>query len=193
MARPREFDPDVALDRAMQVFWAKGYHATSLSDLCEAMQLNRSSLYAEFGDKRALFLTTIDRYEEKLVTRVSAMFSRVPIRKAVARFFEDIVEQVAAGPGRKGCFIGNTAAEVATHDRVMAARVRRSLDRVETTFHDALAQAKARGEIPQHSDISLLARFFVAAAQGLQLIGKTTTDRAVLDDIVEMILRALER
>jgi TetR/AcrR family transcriptional regulator, transcriptional repressor for nem operon len=194
VARPREFDPDTALDRAMQIFWSKGYYATSLNDLCEAMQLNRSSLYAEFGDKRALFVKAIDRYSERLVTSGATAFSRpVPIRKAVAGFFADMIEQIAAGPDRMGCFIGNTAAEVATHDRVVAARVRRSLDRLEAMFHDAFAKAMARGEIPQHSDIRALARFFVAGAQGLHLVGKTTKDRAVLEDIVEMILRALER
>ena len=134
-----------------------------------------------------------DRYEQKLVTRVAATFSRVPIRRAVARFFEDIVEQRASGASRKGCFIGNIAAEVAPHDRVVAARVRRGLDRLETTFHEALAQAKGRGEIPQHSDISVLARFFVAGAQGLHLIGKTTTDRAGLKDLVQVFVGALER
>jgi TetR/AcrR family transcriptional repressor of nem operon len=65
MARPREFDPDTVLDLAMQVFWVRGYHGTSVDDLCEAMQLNRSSLYSAFGDKRALFLMVVDRYGER--------------------------------------------------------------------------------------------------------------------------------
>ncbi len=114
MARPREFDPDTVLERAMRVFWAKGYHASSLDDLCEAAKLNRPSLYAAFGDKRALFLATLDRYGDRAVARVTAALSRpVPIRDAIAAFLSEMIEQIVAGPGRAGCFIGNCAAEVA--------------------------------------------------------------------------------
>ena len=72
MARFREFDPDVALDRAMQVFWTKGYQAASLDDLCNATRLNRSSLYSAFGDKHSIFLETIDRYGNRAVARITA-------------------------------------------------------------------------------------------------------------------------
>ena len=193
MARPREFDPDTVLDRAMELFWAKGYHAASLNDLCDAMQLNRSSLYAAFGDKRTLFLKVIDRYGEREAASVFETLSRsVRFGKAVAHFFAELVEQIVAGRGRMGCLIGNTAVEVAAHDRAVAASVRRNLDRVEVAFRHALTQAKARAEIPQHIDISAVARFFVAGTQGLRLIGKATSDREVLEDIVKQIVRALE-
>lgn len=193
MARLREFDVDAVLDRAMQVFWAEGYHRTSLSDLCEAMQLNRSSLYGAFGDKRSLFLQTIDRYGERTVRRISVTFSgAVPIRKAAAGFFAEIIDQIAVERGRRGCFLGNCAAEVAQRDRAVAARVRYNLDRLEMIYRNALAHAKARGEIPVHSDIVALARFFVAGAQGLHLIGWTTKDREVLKGAVEIMLRPLE-
>jgi TetR/AcrR family transcriptional regulator, transcriptional repressor for nem operon len=193
MARPREFDPDLVLEQVMLVFWARGYQATSLDDLCEATQLNRSSLYAAFGDKREMFLQTIDRYGDGAVARVSAALSRpVPIQEAMAGFFTHMIDQIAAGPGRIGCFIGNSAAEVARHDRGVAARVRRNLDRVERTFQAALEQAKARGEIPADADVQAMARFFVASAQGIRLIGKTTGDRGVLEDIMRIVLRTLD-
>jgi TetR/AcrR family transcriptional repressor of nem operon len=194
MARPREFDPETVLERAMIVFWSMGYEATSLDDLCEATQLNRSSLYASFGDKRALFLETIDRYGNTSVARVSAALSRpVHIREAVAAFLGDTVDRIIAGPGRIGCFIGNCAAEVAVHDRVVASRVRRNLTRIEAVFRDAFAHAKQRGELSRDSDIDALARFFVASIQGLRLMGKTVTDRDVLEDIAGVMLRCLER
>ena len=193
MARPREFDPDVVLDQAMQIFWAKGYYATSLNDLCTSMQLNRSSLYGEFRDKRALFLKSIDLYGERVVTdALAALSGPVSIREALAAFLADIIDQVATGPGQLGCFIGNTAAEVARHDRAVATKVKRNLDRLEAVFHDAFAQAQARGEISRRCDVTALARFFVTAVQGLRLIGKTTTDRARLEDIKEVILQVVE-
>jgi len=193
MARPREFDHDTVLDRAMLLFWAKGYHATSLSDLCDTMQLNRSSLYAVFGDKRTLFLMVIDRYGEREAASVFEALSRsVRFGKAVSHFFAELVDQIVGGRGRMGGLRGNTAVEVAAHDRAVAASVRRNLDRVEAAFRHALTQAKVRAEIEQHIDIGAVARFLVASTQGLRLIGKTTSDREVLEDIVEQIVRALE-
>jgi TetR/AcrR family transcriptional regulator, transcriptional repressor for nem operon len=194
MARPREFDPDVVLEQAMQVFWAKGYQATSMDDLCEATRLNRSSLYGAFGDKHALFLETIDRYGDGAVARVTAALARpVPIKDAIAGFFAHMIDSIAAGPGRIGCFIGNSAAEVARHDRAVAARVRRNLDRVERTFQAGLERAQARGEIAADADVQAIARFLVASAQGIRLIGKTTGNREILEDIVKTMLRTLER
>src|SRR5271169_1002830 len=131
MGRPREFDRDAVLQRAMQVFWAKGYEAASLDDLCDATRLNRSSLYAAFGDKRALFLETIDRYGDRAVVRISDALSRpLPIRKLLTTFLTETIDLIVAGPGSTGCFIGNCAAEVARHDRAAAASVRLNLERV---------------------------------------------------------------
>lgn len=193
MARPREFDPDTVLERAMRVFWAKGYHASSLDDLCEAAELNRPSLYAAFGDKRALFLATLDRYGDRSVARVTAALSRpVPIRDAVAAFLAEMIEQIVAGPGRAGCFIGNCAAEVAQHDRAAAARVTRNLKRIEAAFHAGFAAAKIRAELSPETDIDALAKFFVASTQGLRLVGRTTSDRKTLSAISQMMLRCLE-
>jgi TetR/AcrR family transcriptional regulator, transcriptional repressor for nem operon len=194
MARPREFDPEVVVDQVMRVFWAKGYHATSLDDLCEATQLNRSSLYAAFGDKHALFLQTIDRYGDGAVARVSAALSRPgSVKEAIGGFFARMVDEIVAGPGRIGCFIGNSAAEVARDDPAVAKRVLQNLDRVERTFLAALEQGKARGEISADSDVQAMARFLVASAQGLRLIGKTTGDRTILEDIMRVMLRSLDR
>src|SRR5215510_12240136 len=143
MARPREFDPEIVLDRAMLVFWSKGYEAASLSDLCEATELNRSSLYASFGDKRALFLETINRYGDSAVARVSAALSQPgPIREVLAAFYANMIDGIVAGPGRTGCFLGNCAAEVVRRDRVAATIVRRNMDRLEAVFHHAFTQAR---------------------------------------------------
>jgi TetR/AcrR family transcriptional repressor of nem operon len=152
MALPREFDPDAVLERAMQVFWAKGYETTSIDDLCDATKLNRSSLYASFGDKRALIRETIDRYGDHAVGRIAAALSRpLPIRALLAMFLAETIDRIVAGPRRSGCLIGNCAAEVARHDRAAAASVRRSLERVEREFHDAFERAVGgRGAFDEH-------------------------------------------
>jgi len=193
MARPREFDTDTVIEKAMQAFWAKGYAAASLDDLCEATGLNRSSLYAAFGDKRALLFEALDRYGDQAVTRFSAALAgERPIRKVLAAMLDDMVGQIAAGPGRRGCFLGNCAAEVARQDRGASQRVRRNLTRVEAVFLDVFTRAQARGEFGSSVDVRALSRFFVASIQGLRVIGKTAPDRRVLDDIVKTMLRCLD-
>jgi len=193
MARPREFEVDDALERAMQVFWAKGYEATSLDDLCEAMGLGRSSLYAAFGDKHALYAKVLDRYEDAAVIRIGATISAAPTIKAgIGAFIGRIIDAIVAGPGRRGCFIGNCAAELVRGDRGGAARVRRSLDRIEATFRAALESAQAKGELPASADVAALARFITAGIQGLRLVGKANPDRAVLEDIAAVMLQCLE-
>jgi len=178
----------------MQAFWAKGYRATSLDDLCAATGLSRSSLYAAFGGKRAILHQSIERYGEQGVARIAAAISRpVPVREAIASFVSDLIDGVVAGPGRRGCFLGNSAAELASRDRATAARVQRNLKRVEATFRAALARGQANGELPATADLDALARFLVAGIQGLRLVGKANPDRTVLEGIKEVMLRCLDR
>jgi TetR/AcrR family transcriptional repressor of nem operon len=161
MARPREFDPDQALERATRVFWARGFEHTSLDDLCAATALNRSSLYAAFGDKRALYRKSLARYEEGSVERIRKAFADRAPRAGLKAFLAGLIDAIVEGPGRRGCFIGNCAAEMARLDRTAAARVKQSLERIEQTFqaaleHRGIADARAR------------ARFITAGVQGLR-------------------------
>ena len=192
MARPREFNAEAALDSAMDVFWTKGYEATSLDDLCEATRLSRSSLYSAFGSKRNLLLQTVDRYVERRTPNIAAALARpLPIRDALAALLDEFIDQIASGPGRRGCFLGNCAAELPRHDRGALARVRQGLARTEATFRDALMHAQERGELAPAADVKALARFLMAGFQGLRLVGKANPDRAVLEDIAKTIMRCL--
>ena len=194
MARPREFDANSALESAMQVFWAKGYEATSLDDLCDATGLSRSSLYGTFGDKRDLLLRSIDRYSERGTAHIAATLEKaVPLRTGLAELLRDFIDQIVAGPGRRGCFIGNCAVELARQDREAMARVRASLARTEAIFRAALLRAQARGEIAATADVDALARFLSSSFQGLRLIGKARPDRAALEDIATVMLRCLDQ
>jgi len=125
MARPREFDIDAALDRAMNAFWARGYETTSLDELCKVTGLSRSSFYATFGSKRDLLLRSVDRYVERRTVRLAEVLMRpVPVRAAFAGLLAEFIDQIVSGAGRKGCFLGNCAAELPRNDRDAHARVR---------------------------------------------------------------------
>ena len=193
MGRPREFDLNDTLERAMQVFWAKGYEATSLDDLCTSTGLGRSSLYAAFGDKQGLYLSALERYESAAVARITTTLSnsKSPLDGIVA-FIDRIIDDILAGPGRRGCFIGNCAAELARQDRTVAAHVRQSIERVQNTFRDALVQARDAGQLGKNVDIDALAAFLMSSIQGLRLVGKATPDRTVLKNIAKVMLRCLE-
>ena len=191
MARPREFDIDAALESATRVFWAKGFEHSSLDDLCAATGLNRSSFYAAFGAKRDLYLRALARYEDGSAARIAAALEGRPVHDGVKAFLDGLIDAIVTGPGRRGCFIGNCAAEMARLDRGAAARVRRSLARIEATFRQALESARARGELPRRADPEALARFLTAGIQGLRLIGKANPDRAALNDIARTMLHCL--
>jgi TetR/AcrR family transcriptional repressor of nem operon len=192
MARPREFDIASALDRAMEAFWSKGYEATSLDDLCGVTGLSRSSLYAAFGSKRDLLLQAVDRYVEQRTARIATVLSRPSsIQAAFAALARQFIDQIVAGPGRRGCFLGNCAAELPRTDRAALACVRQGLQATEAIFRDALARARSRGELSPDADLDALARFLTAGFQGLRLVGKVNPDRAVLQDIAATMLRCL--
>jgi TetR/AcrR family transcriptional regulator, transcriptional repressor for nem operon len=187
MARPREFDADDALERATRVFWTRGFEQTSLDDLCAATGLGRSSLYAAFGDKRALYLKALARYEERSVARIAKAFEGRTLRQGMEAFLVGLIDDIVAGPGRSGCFIGNCAAELARLDRAAAARVRTSLERIEAAFRDVLEKELGLG-----ANVDALARFLTAAVQGLRLVGKSNPDRATLEDIGAVMLHCLD-
>ena len=193
MARPREFDPDEVLERATQVFWVRGFEKASLADLCEATGLNRSSLYAAFGDKRDLYLAALARYEDGSAARIAAALEGRPLREGLQAFLGGLIDSIVAGPGRRGCFIGNCAAEMARLDRRAAARVRKSLERVESSFRAGLETARERGELPGTADPAALARFLTAGIQGLRLVGKANPDRAALEQVAAIMLNCIYR
>ena len=167
MPRPKEFNPDEAIEKAMQVFWHKGYEATSMEDLLTAMDLNRGSLYDTFGDKRTLFLKVMDRY---CTTFVGPKFSLLdqpgPALPTLRRFVGDMIDGGLADPQRRGCLIANTVMELSPHEKEIAITLRQVLKMVEDTFFNVLARAKQQGELKDDKDPRALARFLATMMQG---------------------------
>ena len=193
VARPREFERDVVLDRAMQVFWSRGYEATSIQHLVDRMGIQRGSLYATFGDKRALFFAAINHYDRVVTAKLLAVLEEPGSGKdAIRRFFRLKIE-AALEPGRpRGCLVTNSAAELGARDRGTATRVGVALTKIEAAFHRAVVRAQKAGEIDPARNPRALARFLTSSAQGLSVMAKASPDRAVLGDIVKVILAALD-
>ncbi len=192
MGRPIQFDKAQALERAMEAFWARGFEATSLDDLCETMGIGRSSFYRTFGSKHDLLIAALDRYDQRAFNMITReLIKPRPVRHSVAAILNGFVDDMVAGPGRRGCLMGNCAAELAPRDPVASARVKQSFAQVERAFREGLARAMAAGDTSIAGDVDALARFLTSTVQGLRLIGKANPDRDVLEDVVRVALRCL--
>jgi TetR/AcrR family transcriptional repressor of nem operon len=192
MPRQREFDREEVLDRAVDVFWERGYEATSVQDLVDAMGIQRGSLYNTFGDKRTLFLAALKRYEQVQVSRVVEVLKRPgPVRDTIRSVLEGVVRDEAGCAVRRGCLAVNTAVELGCLDPNVAARATAALRRVEDAFEQALRRAQEKGEIERTLDVRALARFFTSSLQGLRVMSKAGAEQGELRDVAEVTLRAL--
>ncbi|MER7406845.1 helix-turn-helix domain-containing protein [Streptomyces sp. NPDC000070] len=194
MARTKEFDPDAVLQSALELFWRRGYEATSMRDLVEHLGIGRASIYATFGSKHELYLKALDRYVENrdplLLAELSQPGPALPaVREVVRRYAME-----AASPEARlnGCFITNTAAELAPHDPAAARRVEISWEHLETLLHSALVRAQALGELPEGRDPRALARMLLVLLQGVRIVGKASNDPARVRDAAEQALALLD-
>ncbi|MEX0170828.1 TetR/AcrR family transcriptional regulator [Streptomyces sp. LMG1-1-1.1] len=194
MARTREFDPDAALQAALELFWARGYEATTMSDLVEHLGIGRASIYATFGNKHQLYLRTMDRYLEtrdpQIVEELSAPGPALPAVRALVRRFA--AEAAADDERLNGCFVTNSAAELGPHDTVVARRVELSWEQMETLLHAALTRARAGGELPADRDPRALARMLLVLLQGIRVVGKASSDPGRVRDAAEQALGLLD-
>lgn len=192
MARQKEFDREQVLDRALDAFWHRGYEATSVQELVDCMGIGRGSLYDTFGDKRTLFLATLDRYQAVTVAPVLQLLDAPGSGlEAIREVFQGLVRDATACAERRGCLLTNAAVELAPHDPEIRARISANLAQVEAAFHRAVLRARARGEIPDGHDPRALARFLTNSLLGLRVTSRAAAEPHVLRDVVEVTLRAL--
>ena len=192
MARPREFDSDQALEKAMQVFWTKGYEATSLSDLLSAMGISKSSFYATFGSKHELFLSALDRYGETHGAMLIAILEgEGSPRQAIARVFEEALRATDVEE-RRGCFVNNCAVELAPRDRLVARQVAKGHARIEEAFYRAVKAGQDAGEITRSQPARALARFLSNSLTGLTVMGEGGAAKDTLRDALQVTLSALD-
>lgn len=191
MARTKAFDREQALDRAMHAFWQRGYAATSLPDLLDAMGIGRQSMYDTFGDKRALFMLALERYTDRANEAHACLATARSVKRAIRELFEAIVNE-SVKDKRRGCLGIMTSLDVAPHDPEIAKLLAKRQRLVEDHFYQALERARATGEIAASKDTRGLARFLVGALVGLRVAATTDPTSTSLSDIVHHTLQALE-
>jgi TetR/AcrR family transcriptional repressor of nem operon len=189
MARQKEFQRDQVLDKAMNLFWKRGYEGTSIEEFVQCMGIGRGSLYDTFGDKHSLYLAALDRYRlvggEVLTTLKQSSES---LQEVLQSFFQREIEAALADPERRGCFMVNASLEMAPHDPAVAERVQSALGETEEAFYHVLIKAQAAGELAWTCDPHQLAHFLLNTVVGIRVLARANPDRRTLQDIVTTAL-----
>lgn len=191
--RPREFELDDAVRKAMGVFWDRGYHDASLPDLLEGMELSRGSFYKAFVDKRGVYLRALDVYIDDAIRKTGEILhSNSSPKAAIKEAFSRQVEESSGKEGLRGCFVVLSAVEMLPADEEVSARIARLFRRLQDLYAAAIIRAQALGEIDPELDDRTLARFLVCQIQGMRVLGKAGADRDATKAMVDFALKPFD-
>jgi len=192
IGRPLEFNPDQALETAMQQFWSKGYESTSLQDLLNVMCLSKSSFYQTFKSKNQLFQRSIKNYQKMLTDDLLTQLDQANSGKAfLETLFMNVANETSGKNARRGCLLMNTASEFAQSDVDIAKLVSNSLDDIFSIFEKAILQAQHEGDIDKSSNAQDLAIYLVTNMSGLKNMVKAGADDKTIKRTVKIILATL--
>ncbi|AYF07310.1 TetR/AcrR family transcriptional regulator [Bacillus mobilis] len=193
MARLREFDEEKALDAAMQLFWEKGYAATSLSELTAKMEIQKPSLYSAFGDKEGLFEAALRRYTNLHAANIRIKLqNEQSVKEAIRAFFEDMVEEEYKKDFSKGCFCINTMVELAPHNEKFEVLTREHQMYLTVIFQELITKGIQSGELQNDLNAKALAQTLVTSLIGLTVLMKSRPERSVIDNSVSIIVSLLK-
>ncbi|WP_250121253.1 TetR/AcrR family transcriptional regulator [Chroococcidiopsis sp. CCMEE 29] len=188
----KQFDCEVALSKAMDVFWARGFEAASLSELLEQMGIGRKSLYDTFGNKRSLFIKALEYYA---CTQIKSMREQLlapgsPLTN-LERVLQDLL-QVHSQPGSKGCMLGTNIADFDTSEAEIASLLRHYLQQTEDAYYMVISRAQKAGEISSTANPRDLARMLLCTTQGMALLGRVQENETLLQGTVEATISLLK-
>lgn len=192
MGRHRAFDEDEVLDLALEVFWQRGYGATSIDDLTAATGLKRGSLYAAFGDKDKLFIACLRRYTQRVQAPMIEALHHPDPRQAISLMFEKRHAQSSNPDVPPGCLLTNTVLERASISEAITRLNTVALAEFQSALYEVLCRAQVLGQLRPGHDPLALARFFSTLALGLTVVSKQSVEAAVHRDSVQIALSVLE-
>jgi len=184
--RPRAYQPDVALAKALDLFRKEGFAATSLDDLSAATGMNRPSLYGAFGDKRALYIKSYQRYRDDARAAMIDIFrDEMPIRKRLERIYAIALDIYLGGESPRGCFTVMTAASEAVADADIRAMVLEGFTELDKAFAACFRKAKVKGEVPAGADPVALSQLASATIHTIAIRARAGVPRKELEAIVK--------
>lgn len=189
MARPKEFIEINVLEKAMLLFWQKGYYQASIQDLVDAMSINRASLYGAFIDKHSLYLLALERYRQQDVAELLQLFNRnLPAASFFAAVFDNVIVGLTDDPDRKGCFITNATLEMLPDDQAVQNLITTNLTFLQEIFVEVIDKALINNELAKNNNAVDLANFFINQIYGLRMIGKAQPNLKLLNGIKNQAL-----
>ena len=197
MPRLKAFDEDRAIDLAVDCFWARGYQATSVRDLSEAMGIGGASLYNAYGDKRELFARSLERYANRSMReRIARIEARSAPRQAIEAFLAEIVDRSVKDLDCKGCLLVNTALDVAPHDPEIAGLVEGYFDEIRAFFRRSLEAARRTREVPRGIDVETVSAHLLGVLLGIRVLARTgarsaAAKRKLLESVAQPTLALL--
>jgi TetR/AcrR family transcriptional repressor of nem operon len=193
MARPREFDEAAALEAAIARFWSHGYEATSVRDLAVNMGLSVPSLYNAYGDKHALFVQALGHYlDRSMRERIERLENTFSAKAAVCEFIGEIIDHSVNDRERRGCFLVNSALEVAPHDKKLGKLIAGRLAELEAFFARSIRKAQDEGTVPRQRTAKDLARLLFGLVLGIRVLARVRPERALLQSLARPALALLD-
>ena len=193
MARTKNFDENEVLDKALEIFWKKGFNATSMQDLVDHLGINRASLYNTFGDKHTLYLASLKRYRQqtsnRLLTQIRSEKSALGIIKD---FLTGTIKQNVQDPNQLGCFLVNAATELANSDDDIQNIFNDNKKTVEKVLNELIIEGQASGEIATKHSSEALARFLFNTLTGLRVMAKGDISEKEFNEVADVTLSALD-
>ncbi|WP_172383766.1 TetR/AcrR family transcriptional regulator [Streptomyces sp. MNP-20] len=187
--RPRSFDRETALEKALRTFWEQGYETTSVSDLTRELGIGAPSLYAAFGDKRTLFAEVLQRYAVSYGAFGARALDEEPtVRAGVERMLREAAAEYTDPTHPHGCLVIHAAVNCATPEVEQTLRDQRNAN--VASFEDRIKAAVASGELPRGTDTAALARYVGAVLQGLSQQSRDGATREELEAVAELAMRA---
>lgn len=189
MARPRAFDRAEVLDKATRLFWRRGYGGTSLSDLEAETGIGRTSIYAAFGGKEALFLAAVDHYDATYSIKLrKALVSARSVRAGIEGYFDELLKAFDDPGLPLGCLVTNVGVEGDRGTTKLGRKIAASIGRAEDVFYGFLREGQTRGEVGADVDIRALARYYVSVTHGLSTLAKALPNSSAVHDVAGMIV-----
>jgi TetR/AcrR family transcriptional repressor of nem operon len=191
MARTKDFDENEVLNKAVELFWHKGYNGTSMQDLVDGLGISRSSLYDTYGDKHTLFIKALESYQCANSAKICSIVNNTgSAKEAIKKLLEFISGELLNDREHKGCFMVNAEVEIAPHDQEVSRIICKNDQQVEDAFYLVIKKGQESGEISNLQDARALARFTFNTVKGIRVTAKSTTDKAVFDDIIKLTMAA---
>jgi TetR/AcrR family transcriptional repressor of nem operon len=193
MGRPRQFTEDEVIARASDLFWRRGFRATSVQDLVDATGLSRASLYGAFGGKEQILERTLDRYRRRFAVAGRALEEAGSAREGLGRFFDLWLSSACSRSGPQGCFLTQVATESEARTPAVERMLRESMAQTEAAFRRALRRGKRSGELASNFDERGAARFLGVFLQGIATGARAGRSKPELSAAVKQALRILEK